>query len=66
MKLLNYKIFKKFLPYIIENVDETSSRILTEFYKNREFKKLKRKHISIKMTIKLIKFAYLELKLLFK
>ncbi|MDD2871154.1 MAG: phosphoenolpyruvate synthase, partial [Candidatus Gracilibacteria bacterium] len=65
MNLLDYKIFKSTLPFILQNVDENSSKILVNFMKNREFKKLKRKRLSFKRIIVLLKFLYQELKLLF-
>lgn len=65
MNLLDYKIFKSTLPFILQNVDENSSKILVNFMKRGDFKKLKRKRISFKRTIVLLKFLYRELKLLF-
>ncbi len=62
MNLLEYRIFKKSLPFILENVDKTSSRILVEFMKNEEFKSIKSKHISFKRKLIFLKFFLFELK----
>lgn len=62
MNLLEYKIFKKSLPFILENVDKTSSRILVDFMKNDEFKSIKSKSISFERKLIFLKFSLWELK----
>jgi pyruvate,water dikinase len=65
MQIIKFKIFQKNLPEVLVNIDETASKILTEFMNLDEFKKIKTERISFKRAWILIKFVLLEIRLFF-